>query len=137
MTQSDASMVLTGLELDEFEDDPADVDAELEGEIEGEDTRTYCYCNRVSFGEMIACDGAHCDTEWVNRLHSSAKLLIDWKCLSRSSISRAFSSSQLRKERGTATAAPATLTAAGAKAPPPAATRKKNSSIRTNGLLMP
>ncbi|TFK25011.1 hypothetical protein FA15DRAFT_668879 [Coprinopsis marcescibilis] len=30
----------------------------------GEDL--YCYCNRVSFGEMIACDGPHCGLEWFH-----------------------------------------------------------------------
>ncbi|KAH6918824.1 hypothetical protein BKA70DRAFT_1087832 [Coprinopsis sp. MPI-PUGE-AT-0042] len=26
----------------------------------------YCYCNRVSFGEMIACDGPQCSLEWFH-----------------------------------------------------------------------
>lgn len=26
----------------------------------------YCYCQRVSFGEMIACDNEHCKNEWVS-----------------------------------------------------------------------
>jgi len=26
----------------------------------------YCYCNRVSFGEMIACDGPSCQREWFH-----------------------------------------------------------------------
>ncbi|PPQ78144.1 hypothetical protein CVT25_015477 [Psilocybe cyanescens] len=26
----------------------------------------YCYCNRVSFGEMIACDGESCESEWFH-----------------------------------------------------------------------
>ncbi|KAF9557708.1 hypothetical protein CPC08DRAFT_710206 [Agrocybe pediades] len=26
----------------------------------------YCYCNRVSFGEMIACDGESCEREWFH-----------------------------------------------------------------------
>ncbi|KDR81396.1 hypothetical protein GALMADRAFT_239266 [Galerina marginata CBS 339.88] len=26
----------------------------------------YCYCNRVSFGEMIACDGDPCEREWFH-----------------------------------------------------------------------
>eukprot|EP00241_Pyramimonas_parkeae_P022808 CAMPEP_0114320230 /NCGR_PEP_ID=MMETSP0059-20121206/25809_1 /TAXON_ID=36894 /ORGANISM="Pyramimonas parkeae, Strain CCMP726" /LENGTH=221 /DNA_ID=CAMNT_0001447581 /DNA_START=94 /DNA_END=759 /DNA_ORIENTATION=+ len=27
---------------------------------------TYCTCNRVSFGEMIACDNEHCKIEWFH-----------------------------------------------------------------------
>lgn len=46
-----------------------------EGLGEGEDDvdgQTYCYCHRVSFGEMIGCDGNECDREWVRSslLHS-------------------------------------------------------------------
>ncbi|KAF9479741.1 hypothetical protein BDN70DRAFT_878508 [Pholiota conissans] len=26
----------------------------------------FCYCNRVSFGEMIACDNESCDREWFH-----------------------------------------------------------------------
>jgi len=26
----------------------------------------YCYCNRVSFGEMIACDYSDCEREWFH-----------------------------------------------------------------------
>lgn len=35
-----------------------------EGEGEGDD-RTYCFCDGVSYGEMIACDGEDCEREWV------------------------------------------------------------------------
>jgi inhibitor of growth protein 3 len=27
---------------------------------------TYCICNRVSFGEMIACDNDDCAREWFH-----------------------------------------------------------------------
>lgn len=27
---------------------------------------TYCYCNQVSFGEMIACDNSECKIEWYH-----------------------------------------------------------------------
>ena len=27
---------------------------------------TYCYCNRVSFGEMIGCDNPDCAIEWFH-----------------------------------------------------------------------
>ncbi|KAL4210869.1 hypothetical protein AB4K20DRAFT_1561980 [Rhizopus microsporus] len=26
----------------------------------------YCYCNQVSFGDMIACDGENCEKEWFH-----------------------------------------------------------------------
>ncbi|KIJ66419.1 hypothetical protein HYDPIDRAFT_26769 [Hydnomerulius pinastri MD-312] len=36
-----------------------------EGEAEGDD-RTYCFCDGVSYGEMIACDGEDCEREWFH-----------------------------------------------------------------------
>ncbi|KAI8993347.1 hypothetical protein BDB01DRAFT_776011 [Pilobolus umbonatus] len=27
---------------------------------------TYCYCGQVSYGDMIACDGNHCEKEWFH-----------------------------------------------------------------------
>lgn len=27
---------------------------------------TYCFCNRVSFGEMIGCDNNDCEIEWFH-----------------------------------------------------------------------
>jgi len=35
-----------------------------EGDGEGDD-RTYCFCDRISYGEMIACDDVNCEREWV------------------------------------------------------------------------
>lgn len=26
----------------------------------------YCVCGQVAFGEMIACDGEHCDRDWFH-----------------------------------------------------------------------
>lgn len=48
-----------------------DLRMEMEGELEGEDDgdgdgQTYCVCHRISFGEMIGCDGTECDREWVS-----------------------------------------------------------------------
>ena len=34
-----------------------------EGEVE--DERKYCFCDRVSYGEMIGCDDPNCEREWV------------------------------------------------------------------------
>ncbi|KAI5462255.1 hypothetical protein BGZ63DRAFT_413655 [Mariannaea sp. PMI_226] len=38
---------------------------EGEGEIDA-DEPTYCYCNSVSYGEMVACDAAGCPREWFH-----------------------------------------------------------------------
>ena len=26
----------------------------------------YCYCNQVAYGEMVGCDGQHCELEWFH-----------------------------------------------------------------------
>lgn len=45
---------------------PGDSDRPNEdGDGEPEDTARYCYCNGVSYGEMIGCDGPECELEWV------------------------------------------------------------------------
>lgn len=31
-----------------------------------EEEPTYCYCNQVSYGEMVACDGEDCEREWFH-----------------------------------------------------------------------
>ncbi|KAG6380772.1 hypothetical protein JVT61DRAFT_5156 [Boletus reticuloceps] len=37
------------------------------GEGEGEcDDQTYCFCDGVSYGEMIACDDSDCEREWFH-----------------------------------------------------------------------
>lgn len=42
---------------------PEGTDA-ADGDGDGDD-RTYCFCDGVSYGEMIACDDAQCEREWV------------------------------------------------------------------------
>jgi hypothetical protein len=37
-----------------------------DAEVEDPDEATFCYCNRVSFGEMIACDAEGCEKEWFH-----------------------------------------------------------------------
>ena len=39
------------------DDDEGDIDA---------DEPTYCYCNSVSYGEMVACDADGCEREWFH-----------------------------------------------------------------------
>lgn len=36
-----------------------------EGDIDA-DEPTYCYCNSVSYGEMVACDADGCEREWFH-----------------------------------------------------------------------
>lgn len=40
-------------------------DADEDGEID-EDEPTYCYCNGVSYGEMVGCDADSCEREWFH-----------------------------------------------------------------------
>ncbi|EKM84232.1 hypothetical protein AGABI1DRAFT_110792 [Agaricus bisporus var. burnettii JB137-S8] len=35
-------------------------------EGDNDDGRTYCYCDSVSYGEMIACDDENCEREWFH-----------------------------------------------------------------------
>jgi inhibitor of growth protein 3 len=42
------------------------------GEAEGDgDDKTYCFCDGVSYGEMIACDELDCEREWVRPINLS------------------------------------------------------------------
>jgi inhibitor of growth protein 3 len=42
------------------------VDTTDAGDADGDgDDRTYCFCDGVSYGEMIACDDENCEREWV------------------------------------------------------------------------
>ena len=44
----------------------ANVDTTDAGDADGDgDDRTYCFCDGVSYGEMIACDDDNCEREWV------------------------------------------------------------------------
>ncbi|CAK5265259.1 unnamed protein product [Mycena citricolor] len=43
-------------------DDPIDVEEDGEGEDEG----LYCFCQKQSYGDMIACDNDDCPTEWFH-----------------------------------------------------------------------
>lgn len=37
-----------------------------DGEGDGDDNKTYCFCDGVSYGEMIACDDRNCEREWFH-----------------------------------------------------------------------
>jgi len=59
---------------DELEDRDEDGDAEGddddeegdEGEGDSEDQRPYCFCQKTSYGEMVACDNAKCPYQWFH-----------------------------------------------------------------------
>jgi inhibitor of growth protein 3 len=44
---------------------PPDYDVEDGDKGDGEDNKIYCFCNRPSFGDMVACDAEDCEREWV------------------------------------------------------------------------
>ncbi|KLJ09188.1 hypothetical protein EMPG_15387 [Blastomyces silverae] len=46
---------------------PEDEDSSRQGDDEEEEGEPrYCYCNQVSFGEMVACDNETCPREWFH-----------------------------------------------------------------------
>jgi inhibitor of growth protein 3 len=62
---------------------PADVNDDGMGDIgdgvQG-DEDTYCYCNRVSFGEMVACDRPDCAREWYNSFYNRSDPRFHLEC---------------------------------------------------------
>ncbi|GAA5830149.1 hypothetical protein JCM11251_006897 [Rhodosporidiobolus azoricus] len=54
---------------------------EMEGDDE-QDKTLYCFCQRVSFGEMIACDAPDCEHEWFHLPCVGLKSIPDgrWFC---------------------------------------------------------
>lgn len=44
----------------------ADDDVEGEEEEEDDDHQLYCYCQRVSFGDMVGCDNNDCKYQWFH-----------------------------------------------------------------------
>ncbi|KAF4634628.1 hypothetical protein G7Y89_g3481 [Cudoniella acicularis] len=50
----------------EVDDTSSNVQDEDEDEEIGADEPTYCYCNGVSYGEMVACDAGDCEKEWFH-----------------------------------------------------------------------
>ncbi|MCJ1299770.1 hypothetical protein MMC08_002563 [Hypocenomyce scalaris] len=47
------------------EDDGSSMQGDDEDDEDGEEPR-YCYCNQVSYGEMVACDMDSCPREWFH-----------------------------------------------------------------------
>jgi len=46
-------------------DDVSSLQGDDDDEEEGDEPR-YCYCNGVSYGEMVGCDGKECQKEWFH-----------------------------------------------------------------------
>ena len=92
-----------------------DFDPALDGADDDGDKTLYCFCQRVSFGEMIACDAPDCEHEWVRRLVDlelsawalTLRNLSDSPCLSTvcSSTCRASASRASPTAAGSATSA--------------------------------
>ncbi|KDN53081.1 hypothetical protein K437DRAFT_253406 [Tilletiaria anomala UBC 951] len=59
--------------------DPEEI---LETGVQEKDETPYCFCQRVSFGEMIGCDGADCRYEWfhIGCVGVSKPLPPTWYC---------------------------------------------------------
>ncbi|KAL1801623.1 hypothetical protein ACET3X_001965 [Alternaria dauci] len=49
----------------EYQEADAEAEPEVESEEDGDEPR-YCYCNEVSYGNMIACDNDDCPREWFH-----------------------------------------------------------------------
>ncbi|KAK4188798.1 putative transcriptional regulatory protein [Podospora australis] len=46
--------------------EPEDDDDEEDEDEANEEEPRYCKCNGISYGEMVACDGANCQKEWFH-----------------------------------------------------------------------
>ena len=66
-------------------------DGEISDEVgeDGEEPR-YCYCNGVSYGDMVACDNEKCPIEWFhwNCVGLSAEPKGRWLCPNCSKLPR-------------------------------------------------
>lgn len=71
-------------------DPDADEDAEGEEDVEDhaedngdvEDKELYCFCQKLSYGEMIACDNPDCSYQWFHLpcVHLKPPLPDNWYC---------------------------------------------------------
>ncbi|GAO14191.1 hypothetical protein UVI_02001750 [Ustilaginoidea virens] len=67
------------------DDDEGDIDA---------DEPTYCYCNSVSYGEMVACDADGCEREWFHLACVGLKVAPGSKRLSGDLVGRGHTASR-------------------------------------------
>ncbi|EWC44077.1 hypothetical protein DRE_07212 [Drechslerella stenobrocha 248] len=63
LNKEEGSEKITRGEDDTRNGDGEDEDEEAEGDP---DEIRYCYCNQVSYGRMVACDGPGCQREWFH-----------------------------------------------------------------------
>ena len=50
----------------ERSDNGEEADGEDDADEAEENEPRYCYCNEVSYGEMVACDNENCPREWFH-----------------------------------------------------------------------
>ncbi|KAE8452515.1 hypothetical protein EG329_000418 [Mollisiaceae sp. DMI_Dod_QoI] len=61
-----AQLIAQQIQTDDGDDAASNMnDEDVEEEI-AEDEPTYCYCNGVSYGEMVGCDAPGCEREWFH-----------------------------------------------------------------------
>ncbi|KAH9938109.1 uncharacterized protein B0H18DRAFT_1112295 [Fomitopsis serialis] len=68
--------------LDADEDAEGEDDLEMEEGGDAEDKEIYCICQRMSYGEMIACDNPNCRYQWfhLDCVHLKSPLPESWYC---------------------------------------------------------
>ncbi|EGW32756.1 uncharacterized protein SPAPADRAFT_149926 [Spathaspora passalidarum NRRL Y-27907] len=55
-----------GKKRNDYDDDEVDGKSSSQSKGPRSNEPTYCYCNQVSFGEMVGCDGEDCKREWFH-----------------------------------------------------------------------
>ncbi|KZT71557.1 hypothetical protein DAEQUDRAFT_744233 [Daedalea quercina L-15889] len=68
--------------LDADEDAEGEDDLEMEESGDADDKEVYCTCQRMSYGEMIACDNPSCRYQWfhLDCVHLKSPLPESWYC---------------------------------------------------------
>lgn len=63
-----AQQQLLAQQNSELDDGASSMQGDDEGELADEDADEprYCYCNEVSYGEMVGCDAENCEREWFH-----------------------------------------------------------------------
>lgn len=55
-----------GPDIDEDAEGEDDLEEGMDDSGDAEDKRLYCFCQKLSYGEMIACDNADCRYQWFH-----------------------------------------------------------------------
>jgi len=67
LSDIDESSINNSISLSNIFDDETNVLSNSTGQItETIDERRYCFCNEMSYGDMIACDNPNCCREWFH-----------------------------------------------------------------------